>query len=42
LAYEAKYRAYDDFENPSVAIHPGDKGMRAIAERIWVEFRRVL
>jgi hypothetical protein len=41
LAYEAKYRAYDDFENPSVAIHPGDKGMHAIATLIWEDFRKL-
>lgn len=35
LSDDAQMRAYGLFEHGGVAGHPGDRGMEAIAERIW-------
>jgi lysophospholipase L1-like esterase len=35
LSFNTDNMAYDTFDNPAVRTHPGDKGMKAIAERLY-------
>ncbi|MFB2118258.1 SGNH/GDSL hydrolase family protein [Parapedobacter sp. 2B3] len=36
-----KNTAFKSFTNPSIQIHPSDKGMKKIANRIWRQVRKV-
>lgn len=39
---EDKYMALDKFSHPGVAMHPGDEGMKYIADKIYPELKKLL
>ena len=39
---DPSYKAYGKFAHAGVAAHPGDKGMREIAERIFAAIQKSL
>lgn len=42
LGEDPEMKAIGLFEHTGVAAHPGDKGMAAIAERIWAELSKLI